>query len=363
MKLKSFISIFLIFISLISCSQNTLSTNYYSNSNYKKSFSVRIDIKKTQQNFMIDDKSLEISNVNKLSNQFQKIYDESISNQNFIETINKEILNHLHMIGFNPNVDYNISQKIKDNNLLFEKDSESVTPQTETILLTTTYFNSNNEFNKHNIAILIEILRLFEEFNKKYNLAVLFVNNSSNFNNSIDSSINELSTINISSIIDLQFENTLNKITLLNLNESDKLSQFFYDSIKVKPFNYINLSEIINKNNFQNISNKKINFSRIISETNSNDIIKSSNFLISVLADILNTPDKPTISVNDSILRINLNLKNHDTIKQILYKIDEDDYKELTKDTLINFNDSIDLKFKALDLFGNESEELKIKLF
>jgi len=115
-------------------------------------------------------------------------------------------------------IEYNFLQQSKNNNLLFTKRSELGDINTKTLLITTTYFNSNNEFSPKNISIIFEILRLFENFTKKYHLSILFVNNSSSFSNSIDSSLNDVLYLDILSIIYLQFENTLNKVNVLNLN-------------------------------------------------------------------------------------------------------------------------------------------------
>ena len=78
---------------------------------------------------------------------------------------------------------------------------------------------------------------------------------------------------------------------------------------------------------------------------------------------MLNKPPTPSISVNDSIIRINLNLENHDTVKQILYKINDGEYLQVDKNSSISFNESINVSIKVVDLFDNESDELKIKLF
>lgn len=363
MNLKSFIFMFLIIFSLTSCSQTTISNNYYSKVNQKKSFSINIDIKKNNQNLTVDNLTFDISNTKNLSNELQKIKTDSQSNKDFVESLNQKIINDLHNIGFREEIEYNHDQKTSNNNLLFTKKSKYGTTKTKTILLTTNYFNSDNEFNTNNISILIEILKLFEFFEKQYHLSVLFINNSPDLNNSIDLTINDILYLNISSIIDIQFEDTLNKITLLSTDKTNKLSIFLENSVKNKSFNYINISEIINKENFKNILSNNIDFVRIISETNQNDLNKSSNFIISVLSDMLNKPITPIISINDSIIRITLNLENHDTVKKVLYKINDDDYLEIKPNTIINFNDSADLKIKSIDLFDNESDEISIKLF
>lgn len=363
MKLRSYIFIFLIIFSITSCSQTTISNNYYSKVNQKKSFTINLDIKKNNQNSIIDDITFDISNINNLSDELQKIEINSQSNKDFIENLNQKIISNLHNIGFMEEIEYNHDQRTKHNNLLFTKDSKYGTSETKTILLTTNYFNSNNEFNTKNISILIEILKLFEFFEKQYHLSVLFINNSLDLNNSVDLTINDILNLDISSIIDIQFENTLNKIMLLSTNKESQLSVFLENSIKNKSFNYVNISEIINKDNFKNISSNNIDFVRVISETNTNDINKASNFIISILSDILNKPITPIISINDSIIRITLNLENHDTIKKVLYKINDEEYLEIKPNTIINFDDSADLKIKSVDLFNNESNEVSIKLF
>lgn len=363
MKLRSYVLVFLIIFSLTSCSQATISNSYYSRINQKKSFTINLDIKKNNQNLTIDNMTFDLSNINELSYEFQKIEKDSQLNKDFIENLNQKIINKLHNIGFSEEIDYNHNQKTKYNNLLFTKESKYSTPDTKTILLTTNYFNTNNEFNTKNISILIEILKLFEYFENQYHLSVLFINNSLDLNNSIDLTINDILYLNISSIIDMQFENILNKTTLLSNNINSKLSLFLEDSIKNKSVNYINISEIMNKDNFKNISSNNIDFVRIISETNTNDLNKSSNFIISILSDILNKPLTPIISINDSIIRINLTLENHDTLKKVLYKIDDQEYSEIKPNTIISFNDSANFKIKSVDLFNNESKEVWIKLF
>ena len=178
-----------------------------------------------------------------------------------------------------------------------------------------------------------------------------------------NTAINEILNLNIISIIDLQFENTLNKVNLLNLDVNGKLSTFINESIKYNSFNFIDSSEFVNKNNFQNIISNNLDLVRVFCEINTNDITKCSSFLINIIADILNKPKNPSISINDSIIRIYLNTENHDTVKQILYKIDNNDYLPITKDLKINIQNSIDLSIKVQDLFQGESSEIKIKLF
>lgn len=363
MKLKLCLFIFLIFFSFTSCSQHTISNNYYSKMNSTKNFTISVDINENNKNLTVNETTFEISNINTASAELQKIQEDSQSNKDFIESLNQKIINTLDNIGFNEEIIYNHDQKTKDNNLLFTKRSEYQTSETKTILLTTTYSNSNNEFNVKNISMMFEILRLFEYFDKEYHLSVLFINNSLNLNNSIDYAINDILHLNILSIIDIQFENTLNKVNLLKLDSSNKLSTFLENSIKHNSFNFINISEVVNKNNFKNISSNNIDFVRIVSETNASDLTKCSNFIITVLSDILNKPTIPSISVNDSIIRITLNLENHDTAKQILYKINDEEYLEVTKNSSISFNESINLSIKVVDLFDNESDELKIRLF
>lgn len=363
MKLRLGLFIIIILFAFTSCSQNVISNSYYSNMKSSKNFSVNVDVNSTSKSLAIDETNFEFSNIENLVNEFKKINEASQSNLDFVEKLTKKIINTLDNIDFNEEIIYNHSQKSKDNNLLFTKRAEYGNEKSETLLLTTTYFNSNNEFNPYNLSVLVEILRLFEKFNKEYNLSILFINNSSNLNNTIDSSINELLNLNIISIIDLQFENTLNKINLLNLNPDSKLSKFINESMKYNSFNFINSTEFVNKNNFQNIISKNLDFVRVICEINTNDITKCSNFLISIVADILNKPKNPSISINDSIIRIYLDTTNHDTVKQVLYKIDDGEYLPVTKDLKITIQDSIDLSIKVQDLFQGESPELKIKLF
>lgn len=363
MKLRLGSFIIIILFTFTSCSQNVISTRYYSNMKSSKNFSFNIDINSTSKNLTINEMSFEFSNIENLVNEFKKIHELSQSNSDFIEKLTVRIVNTLDNFNFNEEIIYNHSQKLKDNNLLFTNRAEYGNEKSETLLLATTYFNSNNEFNPYNISVIVEILRLFEKFNKEYNLSILFINNSSNLNNTINSSINEILNLNIISIIDLQFENTLNKVNLLNLDVNGKLSTFINESIKYNSFNFIDSSEFVNKNNFQNIISNNLDLVRVICEINTNDITKCSSFLINIIADILNKPKNPSISINDSIIRIYLNTENHDTVKQILYKIDNNDYLPITKDLKINIQNSIDLSIKVQDLFQGESSEIKIKLF
>lgn len=363
MRLKLCLFVFLILFSFTSCSQLTLSNNYYSNSSSTKNFTVNIEIENENKNLTINDSTFEISNINSMSYDIQKIYENSKSNAEFIESLNQKIIYTLDNIGFKENILYTEYQLNKDNNLLFTKRSESRTSNTKTLLLTTSYFTSTNEFNSKNIAMIFEILRLFEYFDKQYDLSILFINNSTNPSNSINSNISDLLDLNLLAVMELQFENTLNKTNVLNLSNENQISKFINESIKYNSFNFVNSSEIINKDNFKNLSLNNIQFVRVISETSVNDLTKCSNFLISILSDILNKPITPTLSINDSIIQININLNNHDTIKNILYKINNEEYLELTKNSIIKFKDSVDLKIKVQDLFGNESDEFSIKLF
>lgn len=363
MKLKLYLFIFLILFSFTSCSQLTLSNNYYSNISSPKTFKVNIEIEKDSKNLTTNNSTFEISNINSQSSELQKIFDDSKSNEEFIKSLSEKIIFTLDNIGFNEDVLYNEYQSRKDKNLLFTKRSEFRTPETKTILLTTPYFSSTNEFNSKNISMIFEILRLFENFDKQYDLSILFINNSTNVINSIDSNINDLLDLNLLAVIDLQFENTLNKMHVLNLSYENQISKFINEFVKYNSLNFVNLSEISNKDNFKNLSLNNIGFVKIISETNVGDLTKCANFLISVLSDLLNKPSTPTISVNDSIIRVNLNLENHNTIKNILYKIDNSEFENLHKDLIIEFKDSIDLTIKVQDLFGNESDEFSIKLF
>lgn len=363
MKLKLFLFTFLILFSFTSCSQLTLSNNYYSNISLTKTFKVNVEIEKDSQNLTINNSTFEISNINSQSSELQKIFDDSKSNEEFIESLNEKIIYTLDNIGFNENILYNESQSQKDKNLLFTKRSEFRTSDTKTLLLTTSYFTYTNEFNSKNISMVFEILRLFENFDKQFDLSILFINNSLNVVNSVDSNINDLLDLNLLGIIDLQFENTLNKVNVLNLSYENEISKFLDEFVKFNALNFVNLSEITNKDNFKNLSLNNIGFIKIISETNVGDLTKCANFLISALSDLLNKPSTPTISVNDSIIQVNLNLKNHDTIKNILYKIDNGEFANLNKNSIIEFKDSIDLTIKVQDLFGNESDEFSIKLF
>lgn len=363
MKLKMYLLIILLAFSFISCSQDTISNNYYSNKSPSKTFNVDIETVNQSKHGTIDNLTFDISKVNDLSSKFQKLYEESPSNEIFIENINQEIISILDNIGFNEEIIYNHDQKTKDNNLLFTKRSEFSEKEDKTILLTTTYFNSNNKFNSKNISMMFEILRLFENFKKGYNLSVLFINNSSNVYNSVDSSINDILYLNMEAIIDLQLENTLNKVNVLELNKESNLSSFIENSIKYNSFNFVNVSEIGNKTNLKNVSSNNIDFIRIVSETNTNDMTKCANLITTMLADILNKPEMPSISINDSVIRITLNLKNHNSTSKILYKINDGTYNEIDKNLSISFDDSINLELKIIDLFGNESNTLKLTLF
>ncbi len=363
MKLKLCLFIFLIFFSFTSCSQLTLSNNYYSNISPTKNFTVNIEIENDNKNLTIDNLTFEISNINSTSSDIQKLYENSQSNDEFIKSLNQKIIYTLDNIGFNEDILYSEYQSNKNMNLLFNKRSEFRTSKTKTLLLTTSYFSSTNEFNSKNIAMIFELLRLFEYFDKQYDLSVLFINNSTNPSNSIDSNISDLLDLNLLAVLDLQFENTLNKTNVLNLSNENQISKFINESINYNSFNFVNSSEIINKDNFKNLSLNNIQFVRIISETSVNDLTKCSNFLINILSDILNKPITPKLSINDSIIQVNLNLNNHDTIKNILYKINDEEYSQLTKNSIIEFKDSIDLKIKVQDLFGNESDDFSIKLY
>lgn len=363
MKPKIYLLIILLAFSFMSCSQDTISKNYYSNKTTSKTFNVDIETINESKPATIDNMTFDISKVNDVSSKLQKLYDESSSNEIFIENINQEIISILDNIGFNEEIVYNHDQRTKDNNLLFTKRSEISGEEDKTILLTTTYFNSNNKFNSKNISMMFEILRLFENFKKGFNLSVLFINNSSNVYNSIDSSINDILYLNIEAVIDVQLENTLNKVNVLELNKESKLSSFVKNSIKYNSFNFVNVSEVGNKNNLKNISSNNIDFIRIVSETNTNDITKCANLITTILADILNKPEIPSVSINDSIIRITLNLKNHNSTNKILYKINDGTYNEIDKNLYISFDDSINLELKIIDLFGNESNTLKLTLF
>ncbi|AID44429.1 Hypothetical protein SFBmNL_00520 [Candidatus Arthromitus sp. SFB-mouse-NL] len=363
MKLQKYLFIFLIIFSITSCSQPTISNKYYGTNNTIKKFNVNVEINRSNKNLTVNEVTFEISNINSQSNELQKIYQDSSSNDEFIKNISAKIINTLDNIGFDEEIEYNFLQQSKNNNLLFTKRSELGDINTKTLLITTTYFNSNNEFSPKNISIIFEILRLFENFTKKYHLSILFVNNSSSFSNSIDSSLNDVLYLDILSIIDLQFENTLNKVNVLNLNTESKISTFVNDSIKFNSFNFINSSEIIDKTQFNNILNNNIDFIRIVSETNVTDITKCANFLIEIISDILNKPTIPSVSTSDSIFRVTLDLSNHNSVKKILYKINDGEYSELTEESILEVDDYITIKIKFVDLFNNHGDELSLKLF
>lgn len=364
MKLQQYIFMLLIIFSITSCSHLTISNKYYGSNTTNKKFNVDIEINKLYKNLAIDEVNFEISNINSQSDELQKIYQDSPSNYEFIKNLNARIINVLDNIGFNEEIEYNFSQESKNNNILFTKRSELGDINTKTLLITTTYFNSNNEFNPKNISMIFEVLRLFEHFNKKYHLSVLFVNNSSSISNTINTSIDDvLVHLDLLSIIDLQFEDTLNKVNVLNLNNESKISTFINDSINYNSFNFVNFSEIIDKTQFNNISDNKIDFVRIVSETNTTYINKCATFLISTIADILNKPNIPSISTNDLMFRVILDLYNHNSIKKILYKINNDEYSELTEQSILEVDDYINLKIKLVDLFDNQSDELSLKLF
>ena len=185
MKLQKYLFIFLIIFSITSCSQPTISNKYYGTNNTIKKFNVNVEINRSNKNLTVNEVTFEISNINSQSNELQKIYQDSSSNDEFIKNISAKIINTLDNIGFDEEIEYNFLQQSKNNNLLFTKRSELGDINTKTLLITTTYFNSNNEFSPKNISIIFEILRLFENFTKKYHLSILFVNNSSSFSNSM----------------------------------------------------------------------------------------------------------------------------------------------------------------------------------
>ncbi len=362
MKLKLSLFIIILFC-FTSCSQNVVSNRYYSSMTTSKTFSVNIDINSNSNHLSIDETTFDFSNIQNSVTELEEMKKNSYSNSDFIKKLNKKIVNVFDNIGFNEEIIYNHSQKSINNNLLFTKRSERGNQKSETLLLSTTYFNSKNEFNPYNIAVIMEILRLFEKFQKEYNLSILFINNSSNMNNSIDSSINDILNLNIIALLDLQFEDTLNKVNLLNLDNNSKLSLFINESIKYNSLSSINSSEFTNKDNFRNIISNNLDFVRIVCEVNTNDITKCSNLLINIIADIMNKPKNPSVSVSDSVIRIYLTTSNHDTVKHILYKINDEEYIPITNNLKITVQDYTELLIKVQDLFGGESSGLKIKLY
>lgn len=363
MKTKVYIIILTILFSLTSCSQITISNTYYASNEEKKSFDVSISINNSDVNLTVDDKTFEISNINQYSNELNQIQKNSSSNEEFISNINAKVINVLDNIGFNEDILYNRNQLTRGKNLLFSKRSEIGEIDNGTLLITTTYFNSNNEFNAKNISMIFELLRLFEHFNKKYHLSVLFINNSSDINNTIDNTIEEIKNLNIIGIIDIQLENTLNKVNVLNVSNNSKLSTFIKNSIDYNSINFVSMLDIINKDMFSNIINNDIDFVRVISETNATDITKCADFLIKIISDILNKPLTPSVSINDTIFRVNLTLSNHDSVQKVLYKVDDGEYKELSNNSVLEFTPSSNLYIKTIDLFGNESNNISFKLF
>lgn len=363
MKTKISIIIFIMFFTLTSCSQVTISNTYYASNEETKTFDISIEINDSDVNLTVDDKTFEISNINSYSNELNEIQRTSSSNEEFISNINSKIINVLDNIGFNEEILYNRDQLSKDKNIMLTKRSELGELDTETLLITTTYFNSNNEFNAKNISLIFEILRLFEDFTKKYHLSVLFVNNSSDINNTIDKSIKDINNINILGIIDVQIENTLNKVNVLNLNSSSKLSTFIKDSIDYNSINFVNMLDVIDKDVFNNVVNRNIDFVRVVSETNASDITKCADFLIKIISDILNKPLTPSVSINDFIFTISLTLSNHNSIQTVLYKVNDGEYREILDDSVLEFTPNSDLYIKTVDLFGNESDEISFKLF
>ncbi len=363
MKIKIYVITLLILFSFTSCSQYTISNTYYASNEATKSFDVSVEISNSNVNLTVNDNTFEISNINTVSNEINEIYSSSESNEIFIKRLNEKITNTLDNLGFNEDIIYNRDELSRNNNLLFNKRSELGDINTQTLLLTTSYFNSNNEFNSKNISMMFEILRLFEKFNKRYHLSILFVNNSSNIYNSVNDSIEHLLPLNILGIIDIGLENTLNKVSMLTLDENSKLSTFIKDSINYNSFNFVSTSNIVNTEYFNNMKDNNIDFVRVISETNATDITKCANFLIEIIADILNKPEAPSIAITDSIFRINLNVSNHDSNKKILCKINNGEYKEILNKSVIEFAPNSNVSIKVLDLFGNESDEITLKLY
>ena len=361
MKLNLYIFMFFILFSFSACSDHKV-PNYYSINESSKKFDI-IKNKEHTKEIKINDTVFNSSNITKNIDNLKAIEDKYKSNDLFIKNLNQFIIYTLDNINFNQDINYNYVQKEKDNNLLFTKKAESGGKNSKTLLLTTTYFDSSNKFNPRNIGVLFEVLRLFENFNKEYNLSILFINNSKNLNNSINYYINTLDFLNCVSIIDIQFDNTVSDINILKLNSESNLSEFIKNSISYNSFNFTKSSEITSKSNFKNIIDSGIDYVKIVSGINTNDINRCSTFLINIIADILNKPKLPTISVYDPTIKLNLDLNNYDTVKHVLYKANNSEFKEITKDLSLNFKESINITFKVVDLFGNESEEIKTKFF
>lgn len=361
MKFTLYSFMLLILFSFTACTNQKV-PNYYSNLNSSKKFSI-IRNNQSSREIKINDIEFDISNVNKTIKTLENIKNKNKSKENFVTDLNNFIMIILDNLNFNQEITFNYDQKTKDNNLLFTKRSESGGENPKTLLLTTTYFTSTNEFNPINISILFEILRLFENFNKQYNLSVLFVNNSINLNNTVNYYTDSLLYLNPISIIDIQFEDSVNDTNLLKFNENSNLSNFLKNTIEYNSFNFIKTTEISNKNNFINLINSNIDFVKIVSGTSTNEINKCANFLVNIIADILNKPKIPAISVYDPVIKLTLDLENYDTVNQVLYKANNSDYMELTDNLILDFKDSINITIKVTDLFGNESEEIKTKFF
>lgn len=361
MRLNFYIFILFILFSFTACSQQNI-PNYYSNIESSKKFNIIKNVEHTKE-IKINDVQLNISNITKSVTDLENMKKKYNSNEDFIKKLNEAVIYTLDNINFNQDITYNYDQKLKDGNLLFTKKAENGGSNPKTLLLTTTYFNSSNTFNPKNISVLFEVLRLFENFNKEYNLSVLFINNSKNLNNSVNYYINSLLFLNLVSVMDIQFEDTVNDINILKLNNESNLANFIKASVNYNSFNFTKMSEITNKNNFNNLLKSNVDFVKIVSGTNTNDINKCSTFLVNIIADILNKPKIPSISVYDPIIKITLDLENYDTVKHILYKANNSNFMEMTNDLSLNFNESINITFKVVDLFGNESEEIKTKFF
>ena len=366
MKLKQCLLIPLLLFSFISCSQYSISNTYQANLKTTKKFNINIEISNNNNTPNVGESTFNITNINTLSKELIEIKKNSPNNDEFINQITQKIKYSLSNIGFYEYVNYNYEHKNTDNNLLFTKSAVNTTPETKTILLTTTYFDSIGEFNEVNISAIIEILKSFEYFESQYNLSILFIQNYPGLNNSINSNISEISHLNILSIIELQFENITNKITVLNLDddiENSRLSKFIKDSIKQNSFNFVALETLSNKDDFKNIIDNNTDYVKILAKKNISEINKFSNFITNILSDMLNKPATPSISITNSIIKLNFELVNNDTIKQILCRLNNEEFFELDNDTLLEIQVPANITIKSVDLFNNESENVSLKLF